>query len=505
MTSRRLVLSLAILALLAVGLAPVLVMFAQSVGVDGHISLGAYRDLLSTGRQWTLLGNSLVLSTLTAALTVTVGVPMGVLLARTDLPVRWIWTGLFTLPLLISPYILAVAWSDLLSRSGPLSGITGLQGIAERGFQWLFGLPGCVLVLFTAFLPLVMLLTMAYLRTVSPRLEEVARLVAGPWVMLRRISLSLIWPGILLAATLVFLLSLGEFGVPAFLRYQVFPVESFTQFSAFYNFGAATAATVPLALIALAVMGAEWLFLPERVSQFRPAARKEEYLVIGLGRYRATALLLMVLLCMAMVVLPLGGLVLQSASASAYWQAWRRASDSLIRSLLFAAIGATALSVLGFLVGYLIQTRAMSAWRAVDALTVLLFALPSTVIGMGLIAAWNHPLTNLVYATPLIIILGYIAQYTALTSRITATTLATIPPSMEEAAQIAGAGWLRRVIHIVAPLSARGIVAGWLVAYIFCLRDTGIAMMVYPIVAKPLWSCCFLQGLQVMQQLVLDG
>jgi hypothetical protein len=27
----------------------------------------------------------------------------------------------------------------------------------------------------------------------------------------------------------------------------------------------------------------------------------------------------------------------------------------------------------------------------------------------------------------------------------------------------------------------------------------------YPIVAKPLWSCCFLQGLQVMQQLVLDG
>jgi iron(III) transport system permease protein len=192
------------------------------------------------------------------------------------------------------------------------------------------------------------------------------------------------------------------------------------------------------------------------------------------------ALLLMVLLCMAMVVLPLGGLVLQSASASAYWQAWQRASDSLIRSLLFAAIGATALSVLGFLVGYLIQTRATRAWRAVDALTVLLFALPSTVIGMGLIASWNHPLTNIVYATPLIIILGYIAQYTALTSRITATTLATIPPSMEEAAQIAGAGWLRRVIHIVAPLSARGIVAGWLVAYIFCLRDTGITMMVYP-------------------------
>jgi iron(III) transport system permease protein len=257
MTSRRMVLSLAIVALLVGGLAPVLVMFVQSVSADGHLSLAAYRDLLSTGRQWTLLGNSLVLSALTAVMTVAVGVPMGVLLARTDLPLRQMWTALFTLPLLIPPYILAVAWSDLLSRNGPLSGAIGLQGVAERGFQWLFGLPGCVLVLFTAFLPLVMLLTMAYLRTVSPRLEEAARLVAGPWVMLRKISLSLIWPGILLAATLVFLLSLGEFGVPAFLRYQVFPVESFTQFSAFYNFGAATAATVPLALIALAVMGTE--------------------------------------------------------------------------------------------------------------------------------------------------------------------------------------------------------------------------------------------------------
>ena len=56
------------------------------------------------------------------------------------------------------------------------------------------------------------------------------------------------------------LLTLGELGVPSFLRYEVFAVESFTQFAAFHNFGAATAAAVPLVLITLLVLFAEWRF-----------------------------------------------------------------------------------------------------------------------------------------------------------------------------------------------------------------------------------------------------
>jgi iron(III) transport system permease protein len=111
---------------------------------------------------------------------------------------------------------------------------------------------------------------------------------------------------------------------------------------------------------------------------------------------------------------------------------------------------------------------------------VLLFALPSTVIGMGLIALWNRPSTNFIYATPLMILLGYLAQYTALTSRVTVAGLALVPASMEEAAASAGAGWTRRLSLIVLPLVKQALLSGWLIAYIFCLRDTGITMLVYP-------------------------
>jgi len=220
--------------------------------------------------------------------------------------------------------------------------------------------------------------------------------------------------------------------------------------------------------------------LREKTYQLRPAPGEEQTVSIKLGYSRWWSFALVGLLCLIMIVVPLLVLVVQSASVSAYVEALARAGDSLLRSLIYAVIGASALTILGFFLGYLIHTRAFRFWRAVDSLTIFLFALSSTVIGIGLISLWNRPSTNFIYGTPAIIILGYLAQYTALTNRITVSTLAQIPPSMDEAAQVVGAGWLRRLSLIVAPLAKRGLAAGWLVGYIFCLRDMGVTMLVYP-------------------------
>src|SRR5258708_26511673 len=107
------------------------------------------------------------------------------------------------------------------------------------------------MVLASAFLPIVLLLTITYLLGMNPGLEEAGRLSCGWPAVIRRITIPLIMPGILLSLVLVFLLSMGELGAPAFLRLSVFPVASFTQSSAFYNFGAATAAATPIILLVL--------------------------------------------------------------------------------------------------------------------------------------------------------------------------------------------------------------------------------------------------------------
>lgn len=477
--ARRGFLTCIVVLLLAIGMLPVLSMLIKSVIADGHFSLASYGGLLTSAHQWTLMGHSMALSSLVTALTVAVGVPLGILFGETDLPFRRFFTVLFVIPLLIPPYIIAVSWFDLLGREGLLAHLLGVSATRATA-HFLFGLPGCAAVLFSIFLPIPMLLTMIFLRTINPRLEEAGRLVSGWCGVMKGVTIPLILPGVLLSAMLVFLLSFGEFSVPNFLRYDVFPVESFTQFSAFYNFKAATAAAVPLAAVTLILLLAEAVFLRERTYQLRPSPELKRLPLIGLGAHRKWLFVSVAITGLVIVIVPIVVLVIQSAGIDAYAEALNRAGASVLRSLIYAVIGATLLTFLGFFTGYLIQTKALRCWRSVDSLTIFLFALPSTVIGIGLISLWNTPWTNFIYSTPMIIILGYLAKYTALTSRISVTQLAQIPSSMEEAAQVAGAGWFRRMVFIIAPLARRGLLAGWLVGYIFSLRDTGITMLVYP-------------------------
>ncbi len=476
---RRIILTAAATLLLVIGLLPLLSILAKSVVADGRLDLTYYQEFLSATRQWTLMGNSLALAFLVSSLTTLFGVPLGILLGKTDLPFRRFLTILFIIPLLIPPYIMAVSWFDLLGREGLLAGLLGSQ-ITKVTSTYLFGLPGCVTILFTIYLPIPMLLTMAFLRTINPRLEEAARLVSTWPGVIRGITLPLILPGIVLSAMLVFILSLGEFSVPAFLRYDVFPVESFTQFSAFYNFRAATAAAMPLAAFALLLLMAEGIFLREKTYRLAPFPGSRGLPMIEMGRLGKWLSLGAAASCLVLVVMPLAVLVIQSGGMQIYIEALYRAKDSLARSLVYAFAGASLLTILGFFTGYLVKTRALRWWRSVDSLTLFLFALPGTVMGIGLISLWNTPWTNFIYGTPAIIVLGYLAKYTAITNRITVTQLAQMPGSMEEAAQVAGAGWLRRISLIVVPLARRGLLISWLVGYIFCLRDTGITMLVYP-------------------------
>jgi iron(III) transport system permease protein len=477
---KRLTLAAAAVVLAAVGLLPVLAMVASTFFADGGFSLKAYRVFFASGKHSILLmGHSVLLSLFVTFFATVVGVPLGVLLGKTDLPLRRSFVVLFTLPLLIPPYVIAVAWFSALGKGSWI--ISALApATSELLMSALFGLYGCVGVLFTAFMPIVMLLTIAFLGAVNPRLENAGRLVARWPAVLWRITLPLIVPAILFAAVLVFLLTLGEVGVPTFLRYPVYPVETLTQFAAFYDFGAATAAAIPMFSVTLVILVLEYRLLRNRALELRAATFSGERTPIELGRWRLPLFGVVLSLALVTVVVPVAVLFVQSSSLSAFAEAFSRASDSIVRSLAFAAIGATVLTVLGFFCGYLIYNRTLPLWRSVDALALFLFTLPGTIIGIGLISLWNTPMTNVIYSTPAIIILGYLAQYAVLPMRMTTAILERIPPSLEQAAQLCGVSWFLTLRQIVAPLAKRGLITVWAVGYVFCLRDLGITMVVYP-------------------------
>ena len=476
---KRVILAFFVAVFIIVGLMPALSMVWHSFYVDGQWSLAAYRQVLNSTYQWRLFGKSLLLASLVTALSLIVGLPLAIVLQKSDLYLRRVFTLLLVVPLLLPPYIGALSWYYLLGRQGYLAQIFGTN-IAELTSSLLFGLPGCVLVLFAAFLPIPMLLIMLALRSIDPRIEQAARLDARWSGILKAISLPLIRPVILLSALLVFLLSFGEFGVPNFLHYSVFAFESFVQFSAFYNFAAATAAALPLLVVALLLWSIEARLNQSQDLQLSPATNKQEQADIILGFWQKPIFVLLLMLAMTTTIGPVLVLVLRAENFSYYLLALDKAADSLWRSILYAAIAATLLSLLGYMLAYLIHNKIGRFWRELDLLTVFLLMLPSTVLGIGLIQLWNRPLGNIVYATPAIIIIGYLAKYTALSSRISIAQLAMIPAPMEQAAELAGASWLQRMFYVVIPLSKRGIIIAWIVAYIFSFRDTGISMLVYP-------------------------
>jgi iron(III) transport system permease protein len=265
-----------------------------------------------------------------------------------------------------------------------------------------------------------------------------------------------------------------------FLRYPVFPVETLTQFSAFYDFGAAAAAATPLLAITLTALALERVFLRDRTYRLLSTPLAQRALLIPLGRWRAPTFAVVSLFAIGSVVLPLLALLGASLAPDAYSHAWAKGADSLGRSLLLSALGATALAALGYACGYLIHHRALRLWRAVDTLALLLFTLPGTVIGVGLIALWNRPVTAFLYSSAAMLLLGYLAQYTALTSRVMQATLANLPRSLEESAQMAGAPWLARTLRVVLPAARPGAIAAWAIGFAFCLRDVGASMLVYP-------------------------
>src|SRR5438552_8126320 len=103
------------------GLAPIAVMIFESVWHDGHFSLDHYRELISAARFWPLLGNSIRLALATTAVCRFIGVPAGILFAKSDLPLRSGFMWLLTVPLVLPPYFVALGWARVVARIGTVT------------------------------------------------------------------------------------------------------------------------------------------------------------------------------------------------------------------------------------------------------------------------------------------------------------------------------------------------------------------------------------------------
>lgn len=414
-----------------------------------------------SSRQVELLLNSLVYAGGVAFLSLGLGLASGFLLARFKIFGGRVWRALLWLPLLISPYLHALAWRLLFLDLGIDTA------------RYLYTLPTAVGITALAYFPIVSATTYFALQNIDASLEEAAWLVVSRLTTWRRITFPLIKPVVLTSVGVVFLLTLASFGVTSFLHINVYVYEIFTQFSAFFNFQSAYLLTLPLLLIAAFAVGMIFYFTRKPYFSLWGTGRKLERekpgSVVSLG-----GVLFLLLLVSFSLLVPLVVFVKETGSWSNFWFALRGSGGVILNSLWLAAlatlfaVGVSAVVSLGLKYRFIYQ--AVLGWLAV----------PSVTIGILLIKIFNRPLLDVVYQSFLIILIGYLVRFLPFTYAVVSYFKERVDPTLFEAAYLTGASNEQIFKKIKLPLWLPGILAGGLFFFLLALTELATTILVYP-------------------------
>jgi iron(III) transport system permease protein len=459
-SSRTVVIGLAVAAFVVCCVLPV-----------GYLLAASFRGLDASSapaldaRQRGLLYNTAVLGSGTALLSTALGAPLGLALARITSRGTALLRVALAAPLLLPPYVVALAWTYVGSGNDVLS-------------EWTYSLPAAILVLSLVFYPLSMLATEVALRRIDGRLEEAALLNAPAPRVLRRITLPLAAPSVLAAALVVFVLSVSEFGVPGLLRVRVYTTEVFTAFAALYDFSRAILLAVPLVVLCLVVAIVAVTLAGDRLVTTRRGSGTHPALLSGWRRPAQAGAIMVMAIALGFPVIVLLGEALLAESLRAVVEGSGRA---IANSLFLATIGATAVVGLAVWLGYGRARARGRLGRLADVLFVVIFAVPSTIVGVGLIGLWNRPgLVGMLYGTDVMFILGYLARFVPVAALAIAASTRYVPLSHEEAAAVSGAGWFRTMTRIVMPQIRLSLVTAWVITFVLAFGELGVSILVAP-------------------------
>lgn len=447
-------------ALLAIilGAPLVLLLFNWIIGSEGTSFLPD-KALLA------LIAKSLLLSTTVAFIATTVGTACGFLLYKMKSNGFRTYRNILVIPLLISPYIFAVAWKDALHM---------LFGQHAS----IYSIGGMIIVHVFIFFPIVMLITGSALMLIHTTLEEAGLVITSFKSMVVRILFPLIKHAIALSFLLVLLFSLTDFSVPAFFGVRTFTTEIFTQFAAFYNYQLAIEQSILLLLVSCSLILLEYKYLA-RSPVFAIGQKGSSSRCYELTKAKKLIHGSIVFLIVVAIILPVSVLLYQSLSGSRsyFLEALNLLKEAIGKSFSLAFCGALVITSIAMYTSYAEQRSDITFPRAV---LLFLFITPSTALGIAYIYFYNTPATTFIYASSIIIILGYTGRFGFIAHKIIGNGLKQIPLSMEESAELLGISAYRRYVKLVIPLLLPSLATAFLLSFILCLNELGTTIMVYP-------------------------
>lgn len=459
---------------------------------------------------WQPLWHTLRVASGVILLSLTLGSLLAWLVTRSNLRGRaWFATTLIV-PYMLPAWTFAMAWTTLF-RNRSVGGQQGwLEAMGMSPPDWLaYGELPIILILTLNYIPFVILLFGNALRRFDAQLEDSARILgANSLTVVWRILLPLMLPSLLSACVLIFAKVLGEFGVSYLLGLPVnYTVLSTSLFRSIELRQTGVAAVVACAIMLLGVVSLLLdATLLKEARKFVTVSGKGGLLrQQDLGRWQWPALGLVSGVFIVSVLLPLCVLLLSTLMRVPgdfsvanftldFWigdhldsvaetsgvllspNLWRAAWNTL----WIVGVAAISAGVLGLLVGYVV-VRTPFGWLALLLRQVTFF--PYLVPGIAFAAAYlslfaepRGPLPAL-YGTVTLLILALIADEMPYASRAGISSMMQLGKEPEEAAQMAGAGWWRRLLCIVMPIQKGALVTGILLPFISGINGLSLFVM----------------------------
>ncbi len=215
----------------------------------------AYFAVLTSGRYFQSLMNTLVLSLAVTLATLALGCAVGIYLARRDFPGRRVLLSLLTLPLSFPGVIVGFFLILLGGRQGLVADIASKLGMERVTFA--YGLLGLFLAYVYFSLPRAIATYTAAAEAMDPQLEEAARsLGASRLRIVRDVWVPELAPTTLACGAILFATAMGAFGTAFTLssKYEVLPITIYNEFTNYANFALAASLSIALGVLTWLVL-----------------------------------------------------------------------------------------------------------------------------------------------------------------------------------------------------------------------------------------------------------
>jgi iron(III) transport system permease protein len=438
-----------------------------------------------------------------------IGIPVAYVMTRFIFRGKKLFTLLTILPLMIPPFVGALALVGMMGRNGMITNflqdffiVIGSNISLEEGLI-LPNIAGIVFIQTFHLWPLIYLNTSASLSKIDPTLEESARnLGSSGFTLFRRITLPLALPGFAAGALLVFLWSISDLGTPimlSFTEYSVFQAFNELNIIDGYREMSSVISIVLTAISALVLLFVNKFVGLKEYATVRAGAEPKSIQKKISQKMSILVVLLLSILVIVSIIPHLGTVVLSFTERPLYGE-WipqgftfnymiealvdSNTSLSILNSMVYSLLASFGGIFLGASIAYLLVRKKFPGKSILDIISTMPFAIPGIVIGLGFLYMFSDPIIGNFRLTSFwyILVIAYSMRRLPYTVRSSHAVLKQVHVSLEEAATNLGASRIKTFTSITLPLIMPGLVAGAVMIFITSFTEVSTSLILQPII-----------------------